>query len=413
MIFWIVVAALLLVGLVCVILPVLRTPKDVQSSDRQQQNVNIARAKKAALDDQLDHTNLAQASLTQVEYDNALLELQTSLALDLEQPKSANLNQQGRWVVWLLILTLPLASIGLYLKIGEYRVIDNPALATIAPHQNQSQQSDLTLDQMVEVVKERLQNNPDDARGWFVLGKTMMEKGAFDEAVTAFQRTLDLVGDKEAGVLFSLADALSMQKDGLMAGEPEAIIRQGLKIAPQDPTGLWLAGLAAEQRQDYKAAFEYMNALLPLVANDAQSTTEVNRIIALLQHQDPTLVTATKEPVQSRSLKVSVSLLDNLKPQVSSDSAVFIYVKAASGPPMPLAVKRLTVSDLPVTVELSDADAMIPSMTLSSFEEIIIGARVSKSGNPVAQLGDLYIETGSIDRNAFIDGVTLSISKTK
>lgn len=408
MIFWIVVATLLLVGLVCVILPVLRAPKDVQSTDRQQQNVDIARAKKTALDEQLGH-----ASLTQAEYDNALLELQTALALDLEQPKSVNSNQQGRWVVWLLILVLPLASIGLYLKLGEYRVIGNPALAAVAPQQNQSQQSDMTLDQMVEVVKERLRNNPDDSRGWFVLGKTMMEKREFDEAVTAFQRTLDLVGDKEAGVLFSLADALSMQKDGIMAGEPEAMIEQGLKIAPQDPTGLWLAGLAAEQRQDYRSAFDYMNALLPLVANDAQSTTEVNRVIVLLQHQDPTLVTATKELVQSRSLKVSVSLDDNLKQQVSSENAVFIYAKAASGPPMPLAVKRLMVSDLPVTVELSDADAMIPSMKLSSFEEIIIGARVSKSGNPVAQPGDLYIETGSVDSNVFTDGVTLSISKTK
>jgi cytochrome c-type biogenesis protein CcmH len=410
MIFWIVVAALLLVGLVCIVVPVLKTPKEVQSSDRQQQNVDIARDKKAALDDQLDDANL-----TQTEYDNALLELQTSLALDLEKPESGDVNQQGKWVVWVLIFALPLATVGLYLKIGEYRVIENPALASIASDQNQSQQSDMTLDQMVKVVKERLRTSPDDARGWFVLGKTMMEMGEFDEAVTAFQRTLDLVGDKEAGVLFSLADALSMQKGGLMTGEPEAMIQQGLKIDPQDPTGLWLAGLAAEQRQDYKAAFDYLNTLLPLVAKDAQSTTEVNRVIALLQDQDPTLVKTIKEPLQSlsSSFKVSVTLLDNLKQQVSSDNVVFIYVKAASGPPIPLAVKRLMVSDLPVTVELSDADAMIPSMTLSSFEEIIIGARVSTSGNPVAQPGDLYIETGSVDRNALTDGVMLSISKTK
>jgi cytochrome c-type biogenesis protein CcmH len=412
MILWIVVAALLLIGLVCVILPVLRTPKDMQSSDRQQQNIDIARDKKVALDEQLD-----DAKLTQSEYDNALLELETSLALDLEKSETGSLNLQGKWVVWVLIFGLPLASIGLYLKIGEYRVIDNPALAaiSIAPQQNQPQQSDMTLDRMVEVVKERLQKSPDDARGWFVLGKTMMEMGEFDEAVTAFQRTLDLVGDKEAGVLFSLADALSMQKDGLMTGEPEELIQKGLKIDPQDPTGLWLAGLAAEQRQDFKAAFDHLNTLLPLIANDAQSTAEVNRVIGLLQHQDSTLVTATKEPIlsQSPSLKVSVTLLDNLKQQVSSDNVVFIYAKAASGPPMPLAVKRLRVSDLPVTVELSDADAMIPSMTLSLFDEIIIGARVSMSGNPVAQPGDLYIETGSVDSNALTDGVTLSISKTK
>jgi cytochrome c-type biogenesis protein CcmH len=150
-----------------------------------------------------------------------------------------------------------------------------------------------------------------------------------------------------------------------------------------------------------------------LVANNAESTTEVNRFIASLQDQDSTLIAPTKEPIQSRSVKVSVSLVDQFKTQVSFDNAVFIYAKAASGPPMPLAVKRLTVKDLPVTVELSDADAMIPSMMLSSFEDIIIGARVSKSGNPMAQPGDLYIETGPIDRSDITDGVRLYISKTK
>ena len=408
MIFWIVVAALLLVGLACVILPVLSAPKDMLSTDRQQQNINIARDKKNGLDDQL-----SDASLTQAEYDNALVELQTSLALDLEKSELGKVNQKGKWVLWVLALALPMASIGLYFKVGEYQVIENPALAAIAQPNNQTPQIDMTLDQMVEVVRERLQKNPDDARGWFVLGKTMMEKGNFDQAVTAFQRTLDLTGDQESHVLFSLADALSMKNDGLMMGEPEAIIQQGLKVSPQDPAGLWLAGLAAEQRQDYKASFGYMVTLLPLVANSADSTSEVKRFIALLKDQDPTLVLLAKESIQNPSVKISVSLADQFKTQVVSDNVVFIYAKAANGPPMPLAVKRLAVSDLPVMVELSDADAMMPSMMLSSFEDIIIGARVSKSGNPVAQPGDLYIETGTIDRNALTNEVTLSISKTK
>jgi cytochrome c-type biogenesis protein CcmH len=408
MIFWIVVAALLLVGLACVILPVLSAPKDMLSTDRQQQNINIARDKKNGLDDQL-----SDASLTQAEYDNALVELQTSLALDLEKSELGKVTQKGKWVLWVLALALPMASIGLYFKVGEYQVIENPALAAIAQPNNQTPQIDMTLDQMVEVVRERLQKNPDDARGWFVLGKTMMEKGNFDQAVTAFQRTLDLTGDQESHVLFSLADALSMKNDGLMMGEPEAIIQQGLKVSPQDPTGLWLAGLAAEQRQDYKASFGYMVTLLPLVANSADSTSEVKRFITLLKDQDPTLVLPAKESIQNPSVKISVSLADQFKTQVVSDNVVFIYAKAASGPPMPLAVKRLAVSDLPVMVELSDADAMMPSMMLSSFEDIIIGARVSKSGNPVAQPGDLYIETGTINRNALTNEVTLSISKTK
>lgn len=408
MIFWIVVAVLLLIGVMLVIAPVLKTPVAEQTSDRDQQNIDIAHAKKIVLDDQLSNNNLTQQT-----YDDSLLELQTALALDLEETETSAVNQRGKWVVWLLILVLPLASIGLYLKIGAYQVIGNPELAAVADQQNQTQPSDMTLDQMAAVMKQRLRNNPDDARGWFAFGKTMMQKHQFDEAVTAFQRTLDLVGDKEVGVLFSLADALSMQKNGVMQGEPEALIQQGLKIAPSDPTGLWLAGLAAEQRNDYKAAYDYMSALLPQVANDAQSTSEVNRVIALLQHQHPSLESDIKEQPLSRSLKVSVSLDHSLKQQVSPDDTVFVYAKALNGPPMPLAVKRLTVSELPINIELSDADAMLPSMTLSQFENIIVGARVSKSGNPVAQTGDLYIEMDLVDSRVFSVGVTLSISKIK
>jgi cytochrome c-type biogenesis protein CcmH len=408
MIFWIVVASLLLVAIVWVILPILKRPTDDEANDRQQQNIDIARTKKLALEQQLSNS-----SLSQDEFDSSLHELQTALALDLERTETRNQNPQGKWVIWLLLVALPLASIGLYFRIGEYRVIGNPSLASVAAPNTQAQHNNMTLDQMLEVVKKRLQENPEDARGWFVLGKTMMEKGQFEEAVTAFQRTLDIVGDREAGVLFSLADALSMQKNGDMQGEPEALIQRGLEIEPQNSTGIWLAGLAAEQRQDYKAAFGYMNELLPLIANDAQSTNEVRRVIADLQERDPTLKVVAQEPVVGRSLKVSVSLAENLRQQVASGDAVFVYAKAMKGPPMPLAVKRLTVADLPIDVELSDADAMIPSMKLSSFETLIVGARVSKSGNPVAQVGDFYIEIDSVESDALVDGLTLTISETK
>ena len=392
MTFWIVVAALLAVALVILVLPVLRQPDEEDASDRQQQNIDIAREKKAQLDKQF-----TQKELNQAEYDSALHDLQTSLALDLERGDQVAERQPGRWAAVILVVLVPVLSIAMYLKLGEYRVIDNPQLAQAAkPAQAQNQ--NMSIEEMLERVKQRLRDNPEDAQGWFIMGRTYLSMQKIDEAVTAFQRTYDLVGD-EPGVMFTLADALALQNKGSMAGEPAELVRRGLEISPQDPTGLWLDGLAAEQREDYKLAHARWAAMLPLIGEDVESSNEIHRLLAVLEKRDPTI-----EPIASATpeeapvnITLSVDLDAGLRNQVTPQDAVFIYAKAMQGPPMPLAVKRLTVSDLPTSVSLSDSDAMMPNMKLSSFAQVIIGARVSKSGDPVAQVGDFYIEMDSID----------------
>ena len=90
---------------------------------------------------------------------------------------------------------------------------------------------------------------------------------------------------------------------------------------------------------------------------------------------------------------MTVDLAENVIAASAPDDAVFIYAKAVSGPPMPLAAKRITVKDLPVTFTLSDADAMMPQLTLSSQPQVIVGARVTKSGQAIAQSGDYVAES--------------------
>ena len=99
--------------------------------------------------------------------------------------------------------------------------------------------------------------------------------------------------------------------------------------------------------------------------------------------------------------------------QVDPATAVFVYAKAMQGPPMPLAVKRLQLKDLPATLSLGDADAMMPAMKLSSFDQVIVGARVSFSGNPVAQVGDFFTEQDSIDSKNPPLQISLTINQVK
>jgi cytochrome c-type biogenesis protein CcmH len=305
---------------------------------------------------------------------------------------------------------LPLLSFGLYFQFGEYRVIEDPTLAQV-PVQQQIGQShaNLSIEEMVDLIRQRLQNNPDDARGWFILGRTLMAQQDYTQAVTAYQRTYDLVGE-DPTVMFSLADALTMQRKGVMAGEPEQLVLRALEISPLDTTGLWLAGIAAEQRQEFKQAHAYLTRLLPLLGSDPKSSEEVRRLISTIEQRDPALQT---EVVTGKALTLSVSLSDAIRHLVTANDLVFVYAKAMNGPPMPLAVKRISVLELPTQVTLRDDDAMVATMKLSSFDQIIVGARVSKTGNPVAQPGDLFIEIEGVDSNNLPPELVLSISQVK
>ena len=218
MIFWIVAIGLLALVLFLLIMPILRVPNAGNSSDRQQQNIHIAREKKAQLDSQLE-----QAELDQAAYDDAIKDLETSLALDLEREEISAQQSPGKWAGWVVGALIPLMSIGLYLKLGEYRVIENPLLAKVdktVQANNAAGDQNMSIEAMLERVKQRLKENPEDAEGWFIMGRTLMAMQQVDSAVTAFQRTYDLVGE-DSGVMFTLADALALQNNGSMAGEPE------------------------------------------------------------------------------------------------------------------------------------------------------------------------------------------------
>ncbi|MCH8104401.1 MAG: c-type cytochrome biogenesis protein CcmI [Proteobacteria bacterium] len=403
--FWIAVIGLLLVASFILVIPIIKTRPSLAPDDRQQQNIAIAREKKSLLE-----TQLSEGEVSQEEFDSAFLDLQTSLALDLERSEPTEHRHRGNWAIWAVLVILPLLSFGFYFQFGEYRVIENPSLAQVPARRELAvSPENMSVEEMVEAVKQRLRDNPEDANGWFILGRTLMSLQKIDQAVTAYQRTYDLVGE-DPGVLLSLADALAMQQEGMMAGEPEQLVLRALEISPQEPNGLWLAGLAAEQKQEFALAHDYWTRLLPLIDEDPESIREVRGLIDALEQIDPKL---QSDLVTGAILTLAVSLSEAIQHLANENDSVFVYAKAMNGPPMPLAVKRLSVAELPARITLSDDDAMVASMKLSSFDEIIVGARVSKSGNPVAQVGDLYFEIKGVDTNNLPPELALSISLVK
>ncbi len=333
--FWIIAIALLALALVILLLPMLRRGREETEDQRQQQNIQIAREQKRQLQAQLESGDIDQA-----EFDAAYLDLQTALALELNPEEATVQKKRGRWMALVVLLAVPVASISLYLGLGEYRVIENPELVRAAPAEPHTAAArDMTFEEMEAAIKERLQEDNEDAEGWFMLGRIFMAQQKFDQAVTAYQRAHDLV-DNEPGIMFALADALAMQNNGNLLGEPEELVLRALELAPRFPNGLWLAGSAAEQRQDYEAAHRYWTRLLPLLADDPQSASQVQNLLQRLEQQDPTLA-STEVASAATGIRVTVDINDELKARASPETTVFVYAKAMQGPPMPLAVKRM------------------------------------------------------------------------
>ncbi len=433
MIFGALVVLLIVAAIAFLVIPVLKQPTDLDSERREQQNIEIAREKKAQLESQL-----AEGQLTQQEFDAGIADLEASLALDLErQAKIAENKQAGKWAIWVMIAFVPALSIFMYIKLGSYQVVEDPSITDPQRRVAQAAQASgkaPSMSEMIDRVKQHLRDNPDDERGWFVLGRTMMSMQQYPEAVAALKRSYEL--DKsEPAVMLALADAIAMQNEGKMAGEPERLVQEALTLSPNELSGLWLAGLAAEQGGRDREAFDYFARLLPMLDDDPQSKQELHAMLVELKNKNPALpevpelklaaapaapFTLTAPPEQtapeasgSASVKLSVALDPALAAKAEPGDLLFIYAKAASGPPMPLAAKRLKASDLPLDVTLGDSDAMIPQMTLSKFDQIIVGARISKTGQPVASAGDLYAESAPFERSSQQGVINLTIDRVK
>ena len=202
-----------------------------------------------------------------------------------------------------------------------------------------------------------------------------------------------------------------------MGEEAESLVMKALQLAPDDPTALWLAGLAAEQNNRNREAYDHWTKLLPLLKDDPDSTREVNTLLGELRKKQPDLpepeAPADDVASMAQGLKVKVMLDPGRRAEVEAGQLLYIYAKAEQGPAMPLAAKRLRVSDLPAEVTLSDSDAMMANMSISAFDRIVVGARISRTGNPVAQPGDLYTESEGVAHKGFDGVVELTIDQVK
>lgn len=393
-VFWI-FAALMLAAALLLLVPALLGRKQVRDLDRNQQNVAIARERMKELEGEYGRGTLSEA-----DYEQAKRELEQALLNDVEgtaEPATTATTTAARGSLVWVVLGVPLAAVLLYLQLGTPSALQPQAPSAAAPQGHAGgDTTEATMEQLVAGLAAKLQQEPENAEGWFMLGRSYMSMSRYSEAAAAFKRVLDLVGDEPA-VMFRYADALAMAQGGKLAGEPFELIKRALQLNPDDKTGLWLAGLGYEEQGQYEQAVQHWRKLETMMQDDPASLNEVRNLIAGAEQKLGRTVTVETAPVtpaaaSNVALKVTVSLDAALQDKVSADDTVFIFARAVAGPPMPLAAVRKQVRDLPLTVTLDDSMAMMPQLKLSNFNEVRIGARISKSGAPRAESGDLQGE---------------------
>ena len=353
--FWAIGAALAALALALVLRPLVFS-RNAGKVRREDANVSIYKDQLRELD-----ADLAGGRVAQADYERSRAELEARLLQDVAA-EPAPQGRAARGLVLLLALAIPLVGAGLYFAVGNPRAIDRPAE---------------NLQAMVDRLAAHLRDNPDDASGWKLLGRAYASMERFPEAADAYAKAA-VRTPRDAQLLTDLAEALAMARGRSLEGEPEKLLARALELEPANLKALALAGTAAFTRRDYRAAQAHWEKMLPLVPAESEEGRSIQASI------DEAKALAAQRPLRGR-----VSLSAKVKSQVSPDDTVFIFVRAAEGPPAPLAVMRKQVRDLPLEFALDDSMAMAPDLRLSGFPRVIVAARVSKSGNAAPQPGDL------------------------
>lgn len=415
--FWIISAAMMLAA-TALLAPTLLRARAAKSDQTEQFNVQIAREHLAELLKQREAGDLSDEEFAQARQD-----LEIALAQDLEGTRDAapTTGIAGRWALPVAALLIPLVTVPVYLQIGSPGLITNPPGSRTATDHGAGEALP-SIEDLVTQLRARMEANPENAEGWFLLGRTYMRLENYPEAVYAFEKVVGLMPDETAGLL-SLADALTMRDGRRIGPRTVELLEKALGIDPTSVTALWLLGNAAQDRGDSAAALDYWQRAYPLLADEPAMQAELGQMIrgaggelpqapaSLPPIMAPAAADAAAGPADGARITVEVALAPRLFEQLSPGDTIFVLARAEEGPPMPLAVARHQADELPLRVTLTDAMAMMPAMKLSAFPRVKVSARVSKSGQAAAQPGDLAAPDVVVDSTNPPDTVQLLIDR--
>jgi cytochrome c-type biogenesis protein CcmH len=375
--------------------PLLKAEKR-QNASLLQLNISVFKERLQELEQ-----DYAQAKIDQDTFDALKTELERqllSLAQEHQHNEQLPQHKLSKGVIWALFLSV-LVLVGIAYRGLAYQpklwhwwqvktqteplIDDLFANKQIAPERLAQQ----NLPDFARVLQKKLQSNPNNIDGWYMLGMAYLQGELADSALTAFANAnrLDPARDD---IALSYAQTLIFTQQGRLNPKSRELLMQVLNKHPEHEGALLLMGMGAFRSGDYAGALAFLPRLkqvhLARTGDDkAKAIEEIDKAIAIAQKGglDPT---APKTGIQ-----VTVKLSKELQSKLSANDVLFVFAKALNGPPMPLAVVKQPVGRFPMTVELNDQQSMMPELKLSKFESVIVGARISKTGTPQGESGDL------------------------
>ena len=367
--FWLAAGLLLLIALSFLLIPVLRGRRAQREEDRTALNVALYQERVAEL-----QTQQTEGVLDAAQLDSGRAEAARELLADTEGVEKPRESRLGKPLPLLAAFLVPVLGVALYL---HYGASDKVELT------REFSQPPVSMEDMTRRLERAAAAQPDSPEGLYFLGRAYMAQDRSADAAKIFERTVALAG-RQPELLGQWAQAQYFADNKQWSPKVQALTDEALKLDPKEVTSLGLLGIAAFEGQRYQEAIDYWNRLLAQLPPDDNSRAAlqggIDRAAEKLKESGGSVAPVKAE----KQMQVRVDLAADVKAKALPTDSVFIFARAVKGPPAPLAAKRVTVADLPITVELSDSDAMMPQLKLSNFPEVQLVARISRAGQPTA-----------------------------
>ncbi|EPF67442.1 c-type cytochrome biogenesis protein CcmI [Pseudomonas syringae] len=365
--FWMATGLLLMVALSFLLIPLLRGHRAQREEDRTALNVALYQERLSELQVQQEQGVLSVAQLQ-----SARAEAARELLADAEGAEPARTSRLGKPLLVLAALLVPVLGLAGYLQLGASDRVELSREFARPP---------TSLADMTQRLERSVQAQPDSAENLYFLARSYMAQNRPGDAAQMFERSVALAG-RQPELLGQWAQALYFASDKHFTPQVQVLTDEALQADPKEVTSLGLLGIAAFETQRYQAAVDYWTRLLAALPADDASRSALEGGIARARENLAKRVANAAPAVKTKSIKIHVELAAALQGKVRPNDSVFIFARAINGPAAPLAVKRITVADLPADVELSDADAMMPQLNLSNFAQVQLVVRVSRTGQP-------------------------------
>jgi cytochrome c-type biogenesis protein CcmH len=361
----------------------------------------------AAADQQRRSRALEEARATGVLSDDEYREKRAALG------DTSSLDSGPRpWAALVVIaLSVPIGAVLLYATLGEPDALDPAALTAPHPGAQGPAGSPMDMEQAVAGLAERLRAEPDNLEGWLLLGRAYKTMERVEPARAALEQAYRLAPE-EPDVMIEYAEALALATPGRrFEGQSLQLLQDAMARQPTHQRGMWLLGIAAMQAGDPVAAIGHWERLQVLVGDDGEARDSLQQQIDAARAQagieggpaldsppppgTPAAPAVAANGVAPR-LTVEVDISAALRASLRPSDVLFVYARAPEGSRMPLAIQRMPASQLPTTVVLDDSTSMMPQLTLSSLPQVVVGARISRSGQAIPQSGDLEAQSDPV-----------------